>query len=197
VQIRDAYGFVEFPTAVEELTRWVDDRAWTTGDGPKALFDGAVVWLREHQTLLPGVSTLARLVARVRDAALQRLWDTLAAALTAAQASTLRWGCCWRSRTGHGPRIWNGCAVARPGCRVGRWRRRWTGSASCPRPASVRSRSVRSRDGGWLSWPATAWPARRRRCAATPAPAGWRPCWPRSWCCSPGPPTTRWSCSTC
>ena len=35
--------------------------------------------------LLPGVSTLARLVARVRDAAMQRLWDTLAAPLTAAQ----------------------------------------------------------------------------------------------------------------
>ena len=32
-------------TAVEfELTRWVDDRAWTTGDGPKAIFDGAVGW---------------------------------------------------------------------------------------------------------------------------------------------------------
>ena len=39
--------------------------------------------------LLPGVSTLARLVARVRDAAMQRLWDTLAAPLTAAQAHAL------------------------------------------------------------------------------------------------------------
>lgn len=88
-QIRDAYGFVEFTAAAEELARWVDDRAWTTGDGPKALFDGAVLWLREHRVLLPGVSTLARLVARVRDAAMARLWDTLAAPLTAAQASAL------------------------------------------------------------------------------------------------------------
>jgi hypothetical protein len=88
-QIRDAYGFVEFTAAAEELTRWVDDRAWTTGDGPTALFDGAVVWLREHRVLLPGVSTLARLVAQIRDAALTRLWDTLAGALTAAQVTAL------------------------------------------------------------------------------------------------------------
>ena len=38
-----------------------------TGDGPKALFGGAVVWLRQRQVVLPGVSTLARLVARARD----------------------------------------------------------------------------------------------------------------------------------
>ena len=63
-QIRDAYGFVEFTVAAEELARWVEDRAWTTGDGPKALFDGAVVWLREHQVLLPGVSTLVRSCSR-------------------------------------------------------------------------------------------------------------------------------------
>jgi hypothetical protein len=88
-QIRDAYGFVEFTAAAEELTRWVDDRAWTTGEGPTALFDGAVVWLREHRVLLPGVSTLARLVAQIRDAALTRLRDTLAGALTAAQVTAL------------------------------------------------------------------------------------------------------------
>jgi hypothetical protein len=75
------YGCYARPPSVAGLDR--------TGDGPKALFDGAVVWLREHPVLLPGVSTLARLVARVRDAAMQRLWDTLAAPLTAAQAHTL------------------------------------------------------------------------------------------------------------
>ncbi len=42
-------------TAVQtELTRWVDDWAWTTGDGPKAIFDDAIGWLRERQVLLPG-----------------------------------------------------------------------------------------------------------------------------------------------
>lgn len=40
------YGYRNFPTAETELGQWVDDRAWTTGDGPKALFEGAVAWLR-------------------------------------------------------------------------------------------------------------------------------------------------------
>jgi hypothetical protein len=83
------YRWQDFTTVEAELIRWVDDRAWTTGDGPKAIFDGAVGWLRERQVLLPGVTTLARLVARVRDAALQRLWDALSALLTPAQARLL------------------------------------------------------------------------------------------------------------
>ena len=39
--------------------------------------------------LLPGVTTLARLVARVRDQANQRLWDTLAGLRTSEQRHTL------------------------------------------------------------------------------------------------------------
>jgi len=85
-EIAREYGYRDFAAAEAELVRWVDDRAWNTGDGPKALFDGAVVWLRERRVLLPGVTTLARLVARVRDEAMQRLWDVLASMLTAEQA---------------------------------------------------------------------------------------------------------------
>ncbi len=57
-QIRVAYGFVEFAGMQDELVRWLQDRAWTSGGGPKALFDGAVAWLRERRVLLPAVSTL-------------------------------------------------------------------------------------------------------------------------------------------
>ena len=145
-QIRDAYGFVEFTAAVEELARWVDDRAWTTGDGPKALFAGAVVWLREHRVLLPGASTLARLVARIRDATMQRLWDTLAAPLTAAQAHALELlleipdG----ARTSDLERLRRGPTRV-SGRAMGAAR---TGSASSPRSASARSNSVRSHGDG-------------------------------------------------
>jgi TnpA family transposase len=83
------YRWQDFTAVQAELTRWVDDRAWTTGDGPRAVFDGAVGWLRERQVLLPGATTLTRLVAQVRDAALQRLWDTLSALLTPTQARLL------------------------------------------------------------------------------------------------------------
>jgi integrase len=77
-EIRDVYEFTDFSTAEAELAAWVDAQAWTSGDGPKALFDGSVLWLGEHKVLLPGLSTLARLVARVRDEAIGRLWDEAA-----------------------------------------------------------------------------------------------------------------------
>ncbi len=88
-EIRREYGFVDFAAAEAELAAWIDAQAWTSGDGPKALFDAAVVWLRERKVLLPGVTVLARLVARVRDQANQRLWATLAGLLSPAQRRAL------------------------------------------------------------------------------------------------------------
>jgi hypothetical protein len=83
------YGYRDFATAEKELTQWLDDLAWTTGDGPTALFVGAVGWLRERLVLLPGLTTLRRLVGGVRDEVTQRLWDVLAALLTTKQARLL------------------------------------------------------------------------------------------------------------
>lgn len=77
VAIKEAYGLKDFAEVEQEFEVWVDARAWTTGDGPRAIFNDAVGWLRERDALLPGVTTLARLVARVRDEATQRLWDCL------------------------------------------------------------------------------------------------------------------------
>lgn len=75
-ELRRELEYKEFAEAEAGLRTWVDARAWTTGEGPKALFDAAVGQLRERRVLLPGVTTLTRLVASVREAANQRLWDT-------------------------------------------------------------------------------------------------------------------------
>lgn len=66
-EIASAGGWRDFADAPTELPSWIEDPVWTTSDGPKVLFDGSVAWLRERRVLRPGVTTLARLVARVRD----------------------------------------------------------------------------------------------------------------------------------
>ncbi|MFJ4008020.1 Tn3 family transposase [Streptomyces sp. NPDC090023] len=88
-ELRRVLEYTEFAEAEAELRAWVDARAWTTGEGPKALFDAAAGWLRERRVLLPGVTTLARLVAAVREAANQRLWDTLYGLLSTGQRAVL------------------------------------------------------------------------------------------------------------
>lgn len=88
-EIQEAGGWRDFAEVREKLAGWLDARAWTTGDGPKALFDAAAGWLREGRVLLPGVSRLARLVGSVREAANQRLWDTLYGMLGVGQRAVL------------------------------------------------------------------------------------------------------------
>ncbi len=88
-KIQKALTLKDFAEVEGELAVFAGRRAWVTGDGPKAIFADAVGWLRDRDVLLPGVSRLARLVARERDAATQRLWDSLYAALTAGQRAAL------------------------------------------------------------------------------------------------------------
>src|SRR6266511_2199745 len=54
-----------------------------------ALLDAAAGWLGERRVLLPGVTTLARLVASVREVANQRLWDTLCGLLNVGRRAVL------------------------------------------------------------------------------------------------------------
>ncbi len=84
-EIRVALGLTDFSAQVEAFTVWLDALAFTTGDGPHALFAAAVDYLRGHRVLLPGVSTLARLVAKVRAEATDRLHSTLGEDLTATE----------------------------------------------------------------------------------------------------------------
>ena len=88
-EIQRACGLKDFTDAEEQLREWVAARSWTSGDGPKAVFRDAVRWLRERDVLLPGVTTLARLVASVRDETAQRLWRALESLLTVGQRHAL------------------------------------------------------------------------------------------------------------
>src|SRR3954451_405168 len=90
--IRDHYGFRDLeqdPAAGFRLTRWLYVLCWTGDDRPGLLFDRATTWLLAHKVLLPGISTLERLISRVRHRATLRLWRHLTQALTAEQREKL------------------------------------------------------------------------------------------------------------
>ncbi len=87
-EIRQAYGYRDFTDdgPQEGIRAFIAARAWTRTEGPRALFDQSVAWLRERKILLPGPSVLARLVSEVRTAESDRLHGVMASA--AAQADT-------------------------------------------------------------------------------------------------------------
>jgi hypothetical protein len=72
-------GYREFDDAAEEFARWAAARSRATGDGPKAIFTDWLARLRERDILLPGVTTVARLVAGVVTDTTRQLYEELAA----------------------------------------------------------------------------------------------------------------------
>ena len=54
-EIRDAYGYHPFEDAEwrRKFRAFLHGRAWTGAEGPVALFNQAVGWLRRHRVLLP------------------------------------------------------------------------------------------------------------------------------------------------
>lgn len=90
-EIQRVYGYRDFhdPLASVGLLRWLMARAWVSAETPSVLFDLTTARLVERKILLPGVTTLTRLIARVRDRVSTRLWARLAALPDAAQRARL------------------------------------------------------------------------------------------------------------
>ncbi|MFF9870137.1 Tn3 family transposase [Streptomyces sp. NPDC013953] len=88
-EIRDAYGYHQFEDHEwgRKFRAFLHGRAWTHAEGPVALFNQAVGWLRRNRVLLPGASVLAKQVASVRSVTEKRLYATVANA--ARRADTL------------------------------------------------------------------------------------------------------------
>lgn len=77
-QIRDTFGYREFAAGEGDLRSYLAARVWASEEGPRALFDRAVLYLLEHQILLPGLSVLSRLVRQARREENARLHTHLA-----------------------------------------------------------------------------------------------------------------------
>ncbi|WP_106314979.1 Tn3 family transposase [Legionella pneumophila] len=59
------------------LTRWLYEQAWYSNERPSILFERCTLWLISRKVLLPGISTLTVLIAKVRDRVSKRLWQRL------------------------------------------------------------------------------------------------------------------------
>jgi len=52
-------------------------RTWIGNERPSLMFDFATTWLMQHKVLLPGATTLSRLISEIRERASDRLWKRL------------------------------------------------------------------------------------------------------------------------
>ncbi|MEZ7129036.1 DUF4158 domain-containing protein [Nonomuraea sp. AD125B] len=78
-EIRDLLELAEFSKREQEVRDYLAARVWSTIEGPRALFDRAVVHMLREGILLPtGITTLTRLISEVRRGEHARLYRTLA-----------------------------------------------------------------------------------------------------------------------
>lgn len=78
-EIQKSYQYWDFnaPPWRFRLSRWLYTRTWLSRERPSHLFDRATHWLIQRKVLLPGISTLTRLIAHIRDRAALRAWQRL------------------------------------------------------------------------------------------------------------------------
>lgn len=91
VEIQHVYGYRDFNEAPWRfrLSRLLYAQAWTSTERPSQQFDIATHWLAVNKVLLPGSSTLERLVSQIRERAANRLWAKLSSLPDESQTAAL------------------------------------------------------------------------------------------------------------
>jgi TnpA family transposase len=88
--IRDQYQYREFTWPWSfRLNRLLFSRTWISNERPSLLFDLATSWLIQHKILLPGSTTLTRLISEIRERATNRLWLRLSVLPSTEQTARL------------------------------------------------------------------------------------------------------------
>lgn len=90
--IRQHYGYRDCndPAVQFSTVRWLYTRAWLHDEPPSRLFDLLVIRLKERKILLPGITTLERLINHIREQASRRIWNRISRQLTETQRQQLQ-----------------------------------------------------------------------------------------------------------
>src|SRR6266566_4624301 len=90
-EIRQHTGYKEFSERRGgfALMRFLYARVWVGTERPSVLFDLATAWLLDKKVLLPGVTTLTRLISTIRERVAERLWQRLSEACSPEQRADL------------------------------------------------------------------------------------------------------------
>lgn len=91
LEIRDRFGYRDWsdPGGGFALLRMLYAREWVSAERPSVLFDLAITWLIERKVVLPGITTLERLIARVRDRVAERIFARMSLGVSPAQRRQL------------------------------------------------------------------------------------------------------------
>jgi len=90
-EIRRRFGYYEWNDVHGGFTlmRFLYAREWVSSERPSVLFDLAISWLIDKKVILPGITTLERLISRLRDRVAEHVWRRLSQAISPEQQRLL------------------------------------------------------------------------------------------------------------